>query len=371
MYLERGQFTPKDGARNMEIQIFTARGYKVLVVDDNLINRKVALGMLKPYECDLSSAESGQEAVELVREHCFDLIFMDHMMPEMDGVEATKIIREQCGENGKKPVIIALTANVMDKDKEMFLENGFQDFLPKPVDREPMHNMLAKWIPDSYKKEKGQTVQEEVSKENISNLIAEGVDIEKVLEYHTGTPGDYLELLNLFYIDGLKKTDYLETLARAEDLAEYRIEVHGLKSAAANLGAMKLSEKAKAHEQAAIDGDVEYIRSHYQDLLENYRGQLSEIYRVLVKNGKQKKEDKGAKQPITVNELHDAVKEALKLVENFKSKQCAAKVEWLLEHEMDQALRTVLEDVQIKLKMYDDDEAEDLLRDTVIHWDTN
>ena len=350
---------------------FTAPNTRILLVDDNKVNLRVAEGLLRPYKMCIEMAESGQQAIEMVQNRIYDLIFMDHMMPEMDGVEATKIIREQCGENGKKPVIIALTANVMDKDKEMFLENGFQDFLPKPVDRGPMHNMLTKWIPDSYKKEKGQTAQEEVSKEDISDLIAEGIDIEKVLEYHTGTPEDYLELLNLFYIDGLKKTSYLETLAHAEKLTEYRIEVHGLKSAAANLGAMELSAKAKAHEQAAIDGDVEYIRNHYQDLLENYRRQLSEIYRILVKNGKQKKEDKGAKQPITVNELYDAVKEALKLVENFKSKQCAAKVEWLLEHEMDQALRSILEDVQIKLKMYDDDEAEDLLRDTVIHWNTN
>ena len=80
------------------------------------------------------------------------MILMDHMMPEMDGVEATKIIRSECGENGKKAVIIALTANAIQGAREMYLENGFDDFLSKPFDRSQMHELLDKWVPEEQKR---------------------------------------------------------------------------------------------------------------------------------------------------------------------------------------------------------------------------
>ena len=95
-------------------EAFTAPDVKVLVVDDNLINRKVARGFLKSYAFDLTEAESGAEAIELVRKNRYDIIFMDHMMPMMDGIEAAEIIRRDCGENGAAPAIIALTANAME-----------------------------------------------------------------------------------------------------------------------------------------------------------------------------------------------------------------------------------------------------------------
>lgn len=112
--------------------MFTAPGIKVLIVDDNVINRKVARGFLKSYAFDLTEAESGPEAIELVHADRYDIIFMDHMMPDMDGVEAAEIIRRDCGKNGSTPIMIALTANAMEGMQEYFLERGFQDFIVKP-----------------------------------------------------------------------------------------------------------------------------------------------------------------------------------------------------------------------------------------------
>ena len=130
------------------LEPFTAKDYKVLVVDDNLINRKVARSFLQTYGLEITEAESGMEAIELVHRIQFDLIFMDHMMPVMDGMEAVQRIRNDCGENGSLPLIIALTANAMEGVRENFLANGFQDFLAKPLDRRAMHKMLLKWIPE-------------------------------------------------------------------------------------------------------------------------------------------------------------------------------------------------------------------------------
>ena len=116
-------------------EVFAAPDVKVLIVDDNVVNRKVARGFLKRYAFDLDEAGSGPESIDLVRQNRYDIIFMDHMMPMMDGIEAATIIRRKCGDNGKAPAMIALTANAMEGMREKFLDCGFQDFIAKPLDR--------------------------------------------------------------------------------------------------------------------------------------------------------------------------------------------------------------------------------------------
>ncbi len=135
-----------------EIQVFTAEDCRVLVVDDNLVNRKVAKGFLRPYGLIIDEADGGMKSIECVRQAKYDIIFMDHMMPEMDGIEAVQIIRSECGENGTMPVIIALTANAMEGVREMFLQNGFQDFITKPLDKRALNEALRKWIPEKRRK---------------------------------------------------------------------------------------------------------------------------------------------------------------------------------------------------------------------------
>ncbi len=136
-----------------ELKLFVADDYRVLVVDDNLVNRKVAKGFLRPYGFTIDEAGSGREAVDKVSQTRYDIIFMDHMMPEMDGIEAVQIIRRDCGENGRLPVIIALTANAMEGVREMFLKEGFQDFITKPLDKKTLNEALLRWIPKQRRKE--------------------------------------------------------------------------------------------------------------------------------------------------------------------------------------------------------------------------
>ena len=145
---------PKETVRKEdEIQAFTAEDCRVLVVDDNLVNRKVARGFLRPYGFIIDEAESGPKSIECVKQTKYDIIFMDHMMPEMDGIEAVQIIRGECGDNGTQPVIIALTANAMEGVREMFLENGFQDFITKPLDKKALNEALQKWVPKERRRE--------------------------------------------------------------------------------------------------------------------------------------------------------------------------------------------------------------------------
>lgn len=141
-----GDTTGSNSASPKEIPMFTAPKCRVLVVDDNALNRKLATTLLKFYHFDMDETDGGQGAIDLVKEKAYDIIFMDHMMPEMDGVTATGIIRAECGDNGKNAVIIALTANAIQGAREKFLENGFDDFLSKPFQRSQLHEMLDKWV---------------------------------------------------------------------------------------------------------------------------------------------------------------------------------------------------------------------------------
>jgi len=134
------------GVEEKKTQVFSGAEYQVLVVDDNVINRKLAVAMLRAYGFHISQAESGKDAIEMVKKQRYDIIFMDHMMPEMDGMEATKIIREECQETAEGTIIVALTANAIQGAREMYLENGFDDFLSKPFDRAQLNEMLKRCL---------------------------------------------------------------------------------------------------------------------------------------------------------------------------------------------------------------------------------
>ncbi len=235
---------------------FTASDVKVLIVDDNMINRKVARGFLKNYGLDLAEAESGPEAIEMVRASRYDIIFMDHMMPGMDGIEAAEIIRRDCGENGTAPAMIALTANAMEGMREHFLECGFQDFISKPLDRKELNQLLLRWIPENRRHmEDG---EEESGTLDRTAFQIEGIDMDAAAQYYSGDDEGFAGLLDLYYIDGKRRTGLLCDLVES-DLLRYQTEVHGLKSASANIGAMKVSELARRQEHAAAQGDTEFI----------------------------------------------------------------------------------------------------------------
>ncbi|MBQ7954506.1 MAG: response regulator [Lachnospiraceae bacterium] len=135
------------GVNNIKHQKFIAPEAKVLVVDDNMMNLKVAMGLMKPYKMSVRTVDSGVETLRLLKSQQFDVIFMDHMMPEMDGVETVHHIREMEGEYYKKVPVVALTANAVSGAREMFLAEGFQDFLAKPIDTVALERILKRWLP--------------------------------------------------------------------------------------------------------------------------------------------------------------------------------------------------------------------------------
>ncbi len=335
--------------------LFTAPDVKVLIVDDNVINRKVARGFLKNYAFDLTEAGSGPEAVELARDHRYDIIFMDHMMPGMDGIEAAEIIRRDCGENGKAPAMVALTANAMEGMREHFLACGFQDFIAKPLDRKELNQLLLRWVPEERRHP--ESVEEEPGLPDTFRI--DGLCMDAAMQYYAGGAEGFVELLELYCLDGRRKTGLLRELAES-DIARYQIEVHGLKSASANIGAMDVSAMAREQEKAAARGDREYISAHFPMLLAEYETLIANIEDFL--EGYRQGKTPTEKLPCPpAEELREQVAAALEQLKHFHSRECAEKVDALLGCELPKDVEERLLRIREQLRLYEDDNAEEML----------
>lgn len=256
----------EDGAAGGEL--LKCPGVRVLVVDDEPMNLMVAQDVLKAWDMEVKTAESGMRAIELCKEAEFDLIFLDHMMPEMDGVETLKELRKLWADTGRKPVVIAFSANVVGGAREMFLREGFDEFIAKPlVDRE-LKRLLRKLLPGAAAvsaEEDGETAT------GFHELAKKGFRVEDGLRYCNQDGAFYEEMLTRFAQQAGGKIAQLETALREEDFKTYQILAHTLKSSSKTVGAAALSEQAKDMEAAAKARDAEYLHARHEALLEQYR----------------------------------------------------------------------------------------------------
>ena len=250
---------------------FSAPEARVMVVDDNELNLDVTEGILQPYGIRVTRASSGPESIELFKDRRFDVIFMDHMMPVMDGVEAMKRIRQMPG--GNDVVIIALTANALNGADAEYRKSGFDGFLAKPVEMKEMDDTLRKYLPKDKivdRVAKTNTVEDDGPVSAVPEI-----DEETGLNYCMGSRDLYKKILAK-YADVTKISD-LETSYAAADWEAYRIAAHSVKSTSLNIGAVKLSEHAKEMEYAARDGDTELIKNRHEGFLEEYRSVINAI----------------------------------------------------------------------------------------------
>lgn len=241
----------------------------VMIVDDSFMNLKVIEGLLKPYRIRVTTALSGREALEKLVSRDYDFIFMDHMMPEMDGVECLNKIRSRDIPYYKNVPIIALTANAVAGAKEKFIEQGFTDFIAKPVEISGLERMLKKYIPKekiSYAEEIEDVTDNEVA---AGNLVIGDLNVKKGLLY-CGTVENYKNVLNVHATNGPDNIDKIRRLFEEKNITDYTIYIHALKSSMASIGAETLSEMAKDMEQAGKDGNISYIEAHHETLMAEY-----------------------------------------------------------------------------------------------------
>lgn len=244
---------------------------ELLIVDDNVVNLSVAKGLLNILKPNITTATSAMEAIELVKRKNFDLILMDHMMPEVDGVEATHRIRA-LGEAYEQIPIIALTANALNDAKEMLLNEGLNDFIAKPIEMSKMIEVIKRWLPNEKiifvdpPQKPQETPQETINIPELNTL--DGL-------MFTGSVALYKEALGDFYATIEEKAELISNLEAVEKLSEYVIEVHALKSASRLIGANELSSMAERMELCGKKGEWDIIHSETHGLLTLYRSYLS------------------------------------------------------------------------------------------------
>jgi signal transduction histidine kinase/CheY-like chemotaxis protein/HPt (histidine-containing phosphotransfer) domain-containing protein len=267
---------------------------KVLVVDDLQTNLDVMTGLLMPYGLKVDTVASGQEAVERIRkeEVSYDVVFMDHMMPEMDGAEATRSIRNEIGTDYARRVpIIALTANAIAGSREMFLENGFNDFISKPIDIKRLDIILNQWIRNKQNEEtlketetqatdqeqkRNAAFSSEYDKEGtwLLERSVEGIDFATALTLYGNKGAVYMPILKSF----ITHTPPLLEKMR-QDLetspADYLIEVHGLKGTCNAIGAAETGALARELEFGMKEGNIEMVKSRNGELTRE-AGELTE-----------------------------------------------------------------------------------------------
>ncbi len=289
---------------------FTCVGVRALAVDDEEMNLVVAKGVLGSYGIEVDTCLSGREAIAQCSSVSYDIIFLDHMMPGLDGVETLKKIRELNGGMYQDLPTIALTANTVSGAREMFRSEGFTEFVPKPIERTVLERVLRKVLPKSCiqysdppsdtappesetpaeasagipAEQKPETcagraepepaeIQEAPADEPAfpsDRLVQAGVNVELGLGYCGGEENFYREMLRIFCSQSEEKRAELVSLYEEENWPDYTVKVHALKSTSLTIGAETLSAQAKELELAGKRGDTDFIRERHAALLDAY-----------------------------------------------------------------------------------------------------
>ena len=278
-------------------------GAKILVVDDNQMNLKVIRGIMKFNEIAPDLAESGAECLELAAANHYQIIFLDHMMPEMDGIETLKKLKaEHLTENC---TIIALTANAISGAQKFYIDAGFDDYLSKPVNPDELERTLYKYLPKENPSAKTEIqaeeniIEEEPLEESGDNLtrkeiellnkICPKINLDAAMSYCMHSREFFIEMMQEFFTDD--KTENINAAYAAEDWKNYRIMVHALKSTSMVIGALKFSDQAKAQEFAAKDERIDDLKKNHADLMSDYNKLRAEIMQWLEVSGNAKNTD--------------------------------------------------------------------------------
>lgn len=319
---------------------------RILFVDDNAINRKVFRGLLAGIGSKVTDLESGMECLKEIKEKKYDLIFLDHMMPQLDGIETLKRIQREehfC----KKTPVIALTANAVIGMREKYLEEGFDDFLSKPIIPEQLENMLVRWLPKELQKavpdkgvqelsvdEPSENVEDAMLKKELAQInqqsvesLPESAEIDwKIGLLHMKEVAMLREIAIDFYKNIDRELELLESLipnlSKKECLDRYRIEVHALKSTAASIGAMQVSSFARSLEAAAKANNLGRVASLHPIFTETMY-ELKCVLKELVKD------DTGLDKRIELSEITTILQQlqnSLKEREYDAADECMEKI---------------------------------------------
>jgi signal transduction histidine kinase/CheY-like chemotaxis protein len=263
---------------------FHAENAKILVVDDTRTNLMVIKGLLKQTRMQVDTATSGMDALEMVKNTKYNIIFLDHRMPEMDGIQTLHAMEEMEGNVNKDTPVIALTANAISGSREMYLREGFTNYMSKPVDPVKLEEMILAFLPEDLVCKKGDEdfdsqggdFDEEEKAAYQELLKLSGVDIKAAIE-RCGSAVVARDVMKDFWLSIDEKAGAIERYEMEKNIKDFTIYVHGLKSSAKAIGALDLSEKAKYLEACGNGGDIDEIEELTPGLLTLYRSYIKKL----------------------------------------------------------------------------------------------
>jgi CheY-like chemotaxis protein len=347
----------------------------VLIVDDVDANLFVAKGLMKPYGLTIETVMSGYDALDLVRAgNQYDIIFMDHMMPGMDGMETTKLIRE----SGYTQPVVALTANAIAGQAEVFLDNGFDNFISKPIDTRQLNNVLNTLIRDKQSPEVLEEAkrQKELRKQGtqgdrppVSGMAVQtrhdvvenpdqlstlktisALNVDSALEAMSGLQDVYLDTVKLTVRLLPERVDKMDRFI-GNDMKSFTVEVHGLKSVLKNIGATALGNQASALERAAMENDQPYCDENYppfRDALAELTEQLGVAF---------PKKDAQPKETADTSELLQVIGDAQIAAENFDRDSALRIVSPHMDFTYGEEIDELLKEIVFALEAFDCEKA--------------
>ena len=289
-----------------------AKDAYILAVDDNPLNIMVIKSLLKDTEINIDTAENGDESIRLAAKNNYDVILMDHMMPGKDGIETMHEIRSDQNSPNTKTPVICVTANAISGAKEQYIDEGFDDYLTKPIDSEKLEEMLIKFLP----KEKIKMVNKNDVPEDVVDPMVHAelealkdqdmIDVEKGLQI-SGSPDAYIPILKICYDFADDWIYNLNECFKNGNLSEYTTRVHAVKSSLKTIGATELSEEAQKLENAGKEFDTTYINAHHEEFIDRCRYIKTILNRAFKKAG-----DPYAGMPLADDTLLSVVYESIR-----------------------------------------------------------
>lgn len=348
-------------------QTFEAPEARVLVVDDNSMNLTVFQSLLKRTKMKITTADSGKKCLELVKKEPYHIIFMDHMMPEMDGIETLHEIQKMTDFPNQDTPVIVLTANALSGAREGYLKEGFVDFLTKPIDGDLLEQTCAKYLPPELMNDAdsgGQETEEGIAQADYEAFLEEGISLENGMKYAKNDLDMYLELVRLFVREQGKQEDMRRFLADG-NMPDYAILVHGLKGNARTLGAERLADMAFAHEKQSKAGNAVYVNAHFEELVLLWDRTLMGFQGLLENYGAEKEEKYQAAEGGEILPLSESDLETVAaLLDDFETSQAVEQLKAWMAHPLKPDMYERIRDVLTALEdEFDEDKAIALLRE--------
>ena len=355
--------------RALNAQSFEAPDADILVVDDNAMNLTVFKSLLKRTKMNIVTADSGKRCLELVKKEHFHIIFMDHMMPEMDGIETLHEIQKLSDFPNEDTPVIILTANALSGARESYLKEGFVDFLTKPIDGDLLEQTIVNFLPKNLIKTKEADtpdMKKETANAKIDyeGFLQYGISLENGLSRVKGNMEIYLDLMESF-IKEHEKQEIMQQFITEENMKDYAVFVHGLKGNARTIGADKLADIAYEHEMKSKADEAEYVKAHWDELVAVWE-ETQEGCRIFY--GEYRKSDEkysmiNSDDGEVLHLSQDDLDKIVALLNDFETDQAIEQLKEWISQPLTEDMHTHVKDVLIALDdEFDEAKAIDLLK---------